>query len=185
MAAVGGVLVDAPVSGSTVVAEAGALTILVGADEAVFPGLEPVLAAMGAHVIHLGDTGTGSIMKPAVNNVIYALGNALSESLVLAERAGLDRELVYDVFAHSAVTAPMVGYRPRAYLAPEDTPAAFAMPLAGKDLGLITELAGTVGLQLTQAEANLSLYDRAIATGLGEGDMADTAVYLRRSAAPS
>ena len=36
------------------------------------------LAAMGQHVVHLGDTGTGSIVKPAVNNVIYALGNALS-----------------------------------------------------------------------------------------------------------
>ena len=105
--------------------------------------------------------------------------------MVLVERAGLDRELVYDVFEHSAVAAPMVGYRRRAYLGPEDAPAAFAMTLARKDLRLITELAGTVGLQLTQAEANLSLYDRAIATGLGEGDMADTAGYLRRSAAPS
>lgn len=143
------------------------------------------LAAMGAQVIHRGDTGTGSLVKLAVNHVTYALGNALSESLVLAERAGLDREFVYDVFEHRAVAAPMVGYRPRAYLVPEDTPAAFAMTLARKDLGVITELAATGGLQLTQAEVNLSLYDRAIATGPGEGDMADTAVYPRRSAAPS
>lgn len=185
VAAAGAVLVDAPVSGSTGAAEAGTLTILVGAPDAVFAALEPVLAGMGERVVHLGDTGAGSVMKLAVNNVIYALGNALSESLVLAERAGLDREVVYDVFEHSAISAPMVRYRRSAYLDPAGTPAAFAMTLARKDLALITGLATTVGLTVEQAEANLSVYDKAIATGLGARDMADTAVYLRSGAAGS
>lgn len=183
--AAGGTLVDAPVSGSTTVAEAGGLTILVGAPEETFQSLEPVLAAMGDRIFHLGDTGAGSVMKLAVNNVIYALGNALSESLVLAERCGLDRNVVYEVFQHSAISAPMVRYRRDAFLDPDRTPAAFAMTLARKDLELIVGLATTVGLHLEQAEANLSLYRKAIDAGLGARDMADAAVYLRRSPAGS
>jgi 3-hydroxyisobutyrate dehydrogenase len=180
--AAGGVLVDAPVSGSTAAAETGGLTILVGAPEATFRSLEPVLAAMGDRVFHLGETGTGSVVKLAVNNVVYALGNALSESLVLAERAGLDRAVIYEVFEHSAISAPMVRYRRDAFLDPERTPAAFAMTLARKDLELITGLAATLGVDVEQAEANLSLFRKAIDAGLGARDMADVAVHLRRSA---
>lgn len=179
VAAAGGVLVDAPVSGSTAAAEAGTLTILVGAPEESFARVELLLAGMGEHVFHLGGTGAGSVMKLAVNNVVYALGNALSESLVLAERAGLDRNVVYEVFEHSAIAAPMVGYRHDAFLDPEHTPAAFAMTLARKDLELITGLAASVDLEVEQAQANLSLLSRAIEAGLGEKDMADVAVYLR------
>jgi len=179
VAAAGGVLVDAPVSGSTAAAAAAGLTILVGAPAGVFPTIEPVLAAMGERVFHLGDTGAGSVMKLAVNNVIYALGNALSESLVLAERAGLERSVAYEVFEHSAIAAPMVRYRHDAFLDPEHTAAAFAMRLACKDLELITGLATNVGVEVEQARANLSLYRKAIDAGLGERDMADVAVYLR------
>ncbi|MFO7778399.1 MAG: NAD(P)-dependent oxidoreductase [Nitriliruptoraceae bacterium] len=181
VAAAGGVLIDAPVSGSTAAAEAGTLTILVGAPEEHYARIEGVLAAMGDHVFHLGDTGAGSVMKLAVNNIVYALGNALSESLVLAERAGLERRVVYEVFEHSAIAAPMVRYRHDAFLDPEHTPAAFAMYLARKDLGLITDLAASVDLEVEQAQANLSLLSRAIEAGLGEKDMADVAVYLRGS----
>jgi len=181
VAAAGGVLVDAPVSGSTAAAEAGGLTILVGAPAGVFPKIEPVLSGMGDHVFHLGDTGAGSVMKLAVNNIVYALGNALSESLVLAERAGLERRVVYEVFENSAIAAPMVRYRHDAFLDPEHTPTAFAMNLARKDLGLITDLAASVGLEVEQAQANLSLLSRAIEAGLGDKDMADVAVYLRGS----
>jgi 3-hydroxyisobutyrate dehydrogenase len=139
-----------------------------------------VLRAMGGSVHHLGDTGAGAVTKLAVNNVIYALGNALSESLVLAERAGIERERVYDVFEDSAIAAPMVGYRRQAFLDPEGTPAAFAMTLAAKDLRLITQLAASLDLPVEEAEANLSLLEGAIAAGLGDHDMADVAVHLRR-----
>jgi 3-hydroxyisobutyrate dehydrogenase len=183
--AAGGVLVDAPVSGSTAAAQAGALTVLVGATAETFGRLEALLAAMGERILHVGTTGAGSVAKLAVNNVIYALGNALSESLVLAERAGLDRDVVYDVFEHSAISAPMVRYRRDAFLDPDGTPTAFAMTLARKDLGLITELAVAVGVEVDQAVANRSVYDRAIDAGLGARDMAEVAVYLRGRAGRS
>lgn len=182
VAAAGGVLVDAPVSGSTAAAQAGRLVVMAGGPESAFRTVEPVLAAMAETVWHLGDTGTGAIAKLAVNNIVYALGNAVSESLVLAERAGLDRRQVYDVLESSAVAAPMVGYRRDAFLEPATTPPAFALSLALKDLELITGLAAALGVRTQQAAANLSLIRAAVQAGLGDRDMADVAVYLRDAA---
>jgi 3-hydroxyisobutyrate dehydrogenase-like beta-hydroxyacid dehydrogenase len=179
VASAGGVHVDAPVSGSTAAAASADLTIMVGASTEVFARVEALLGAMGGSVHHVGDTGAGAVTKLAVNNVIYALGNAIAESLVLAERVGIGRQQLYDVLEDSAVAAPMVGYRREAFLDPEGTPPAFAMTLAAKDLRLISELASSVGLPVEQAEANLSLFERAIAAGLGDHDMADVAVHLR------
>ncbi|MBY5164269.1 NAD(P)-dependent oxidoreductase [Nitriliruptoria bacterium AS10] len=178
--AAGGVLVDAPVSGSTGAAESASLTAMVGASEEAFAVVEPVLRSMASSVHHLGATGAGSVAKLAVNNVIYALGNALSESLVLAEEAGIERGRIYDVFEDSAIAAPMVGYRRDAFLDPEGTAPAFATTLAQKDLRLITELATELGVPVEQAEANLALMTRVVDDGLGDHDMADVAVHLRR-----
>lgn len=177
--AAGGSAVDAPVSGSTDAAASAGLTIMVGGPSEAVARVEPVLRSMGSRVYHLGDTGSGTVAKLAVNNIIYALGNAVSESLVLAERHGLDRATMYDVFEHSAVAAPMVGYRRQAFLHPDATPPAFAMTLASKDLGLITDLAAAVGLPVAQADANRELIDRAVLAGFGDRDMADVAVHLR------
>ena len=78
-------------------------------------------------------------MKLAVNTVIFGLNGALAEGLVLAELAGIDRALAYDVLAASAVGAPYVGYKRAAFVDPDGTPVAFSLDLAEKDLGLITD----------------------------------------------
>ena len=91
-------------------------------------------------------------MKLAVNSVIFALGQAISESLVLAERAGIERERAYEIFENSAVAAPMVKYRRDQYLHPESTAVAFAMSLARKDLLLILDLAESLGTPMQIVE---------------------------------
>ena len=73
-------------------------------------------------------------MKLAVNTVIFGLNGAVAEGLVLAEAAGVPRELAYEVIAASAVGAPYVGYKRAAFLDPAGTPVAFALDLAAKDL---------------------------------------------------
>lgn len=176
----GGVLLDAPVSGSTDAATSAGLTIMVGGPDDAVARVRPLLEAMAERIYHLGDTGAGSVAKLAVNNIIYALGTAVSESLVLAEQAGLDRAQVYDVLEHSAVAAPMIHYRHDAYLDPEGTPPAFALTLAQKDLRLIVQLAERLGVPVDQARAGLDVVTGAVDAGLGDHDMADVAVHLRR-----
>ena len=74
-------------------------------------------------------------MKLAVNTVIFGLNGALSEGLVLAELAGIDRSAAYDVFAASAIGAPYVGYKRAAFIDPDATPVAFSLDLARRTWG--------------------------------------------------
>jgi 3-hydroxyisobutyrate dehydrogenase-like beta-hydroxyacid dehydrogenase len=181
----GGVLVDAPVSGSVALCEAGTLTIMVGGETADLERVRPVLEALGSRIFHLGPLGSGATMKFAVNTVVYGLNEALSEALVLAERAGLTREAAYEVFASSAVAAPFVHYRQNAFLEPETTPVAFRLELAVKDLALILGLAAEIGHAMPQAELNARVLDDAAAAGLNALDVSAVAEYLRRNAKPN
>src|SRR5206468_12184128 len=61
------VMLDAPVSGSVLAAEAGSLAIMVGGDPAGFARVEPLLRELGQRVTHVGSNGKGLIMKLAVN----------------------------------------------------------------------------------------------------------------------
>jgi 3-hydroxyisobutyrate dehydrogenase/2-hydroxy-3-oxopropionate reductase len=176
----GGRLLDAPVSGSVSLAEQGKLTVMVGGDAGALERARPVLDALAARVFHLGPTGAGAAMKLAVNAVIFALDVALSEALVLAERAGVDREAAYDVLQASAVGAPFVGYKREAFLHPEAAPTAFSLDLAAKDLGLITALAAATGVPVAQAWTNLAVISEAAASQGGERDFALVAKHLRR-----
>jgi 3-hydroxyisobutyrate dehydrogenase/2-hydroxy-3-oxopropionate reductase len=174
-------VLDAPVSGSVALAESGQLTLMVGGDPDDLERARPVLSAYGATIFHLGPLGTGAAMKLAVNTVIFGLNQALSEGLVLAERAGIERERAYDVLAASAVGAPYVGYKRAAFLDPDGTPVAFAADLAAKDLRLIAELADAVDLPLPQATTNLAVIDAVITAGGGERDFSTVASHLRES----
>jgi 3-hydroxyisobutyrate dehydrogenase/2-hydroxy-3-oxopropionate reductase len=175
-------ILDAPVSGSVGLAESGKLTLMVGGEAADLERARPVLDALAATIFHVGPLGSGAAMKLAVNTVIFGLNEALAEGLVLAEAAGIDRALAYDVIAASAAGAPYVGYKRTAFLDPAATPVAFALDLAAKDLGLIADLAIAVDVRLPQAGVDLEVV-RAAATDLGgDRDFSTVADHLRSSA---
>jgi 3-hydroxyisobutyrate dehydrogenase-like beta-hydroxyacid dehydrogenase len=90
-------MLDAPVSGSTPVAAAGELAIMVGGDEETFEEFELVLAAMGEKISLMGEVGSGSRMKLINNLILGANMAALSEGLALGEAAGLPVEKQLEV----------------------------------------------------------------------------------------
>jgi 3-hydroxyisobutyrate dehydrogenase-like beta-hydroxyacid dehydrogenase len=179
VAAAGGALVDAPVSGSVALAERGQLTIMAGGDGDAIERARPVLDALAGRVFHLGPVGTGAAMKLSVNAVIFGLDVALSEAIVLAERSGIDRAAAWDVLEASAAGAPFVGYKRAAFLEPAATPTSFALELAEKDLRLIGALADAVELPVRQARTNLELIREAASTQGAERDFASVAEHLR------
>ncbi len=180
--AAGAGLLDAPVSGSVALAESGSLTIMVGGEATHLDIARPVLDALAKTVIHMGPLGSGAAMKLAVNALIFGLNQALAEGLVLAEAAGIDSALAYDVLTASAAGAPFVGYKRAAFLDPESTPVAFALDLAAKDLRLIADLAREVGVPIPQATTNLEAIAAASVGGRGGRDFSAVAVHLRERA---
>lgn len=177
----GATLLDAPVSGSVSVVEQGELTFMVGGDPAALERVRPVLDVLSARVFHMGGQGSGATMKLVVNSVICALNHGLSEALVLAEKAGLARETVYDVFATSAVAAPFVHYKRSAFEHPEDTPVAFRLDLLAKDGALIAELADRSGARMDQLTASREVINEALKAGYGDRDLSALADFLRRA----
>jgi 3-hydroxyisobutyrate dehydrogenase-like beta-hydroxyacid dehydrogenase len=174
--------VDCPVSGSVSTVEAGGLTVMAGGDPEVIDQVEPVLDAIAKRVIRVGARGAGAACKLAVNGLVHGLNLALAEALVLAERAGVDRSIAYEVFASGVGGAPFVQYKREAYERPEDATVAFSLDLVSKDLELITSLADRVGAPMAQAEIGLEIVGKALAAGMGDDDMSALAVYLRDGA---
>lgn len=177
--AAGAGILDAPVSGSVTLAESGQLTIMAGGEASDLERVRPVFDQLAKQVFHMGALGSGAVMKLAVNGIVFALNNALSEALVLAELGGIERDLAYEVIASSAVAAPFVGYKRGAFLDPAGTPVAFSLDLAAKDLRLITALANELGVSIEQGHVNHALIRAAAERMGGDRDFAAVASYLR------
>lgn len=180
---VGAGFLDCPVSGSVSTVEAGALTVMAGGDPEMIARVEPLLSSIAARVIRVGGRGSGAACKLAVNGLLHGLNIALSEALVLAEKAGVDRAIAYEVFASGAAGAPFVQYKRAAYEHPEDAVVAFSLDLVEKDLQLITGLAERVGAPMDQAGVDLAIVRSAIESGLGDRDLSAVAVHLRGAGA--
>lgn len=174
--------VEAPVSGSTKAATEATLTILLGAEPEDVASSMLILRELSAKVVHLGPPGTASLAKLAINNLIYGINQCLAESLVLAERGGLDRVQIYDAFLASAAAAPVMSYRRDAFLDPDGVETTFTLALAEKDLRLTTELADELRSPMPQAQLNRRLARQAMSAGLADRDVSIVAEYLRATA---
>lgn len=160
-------MLDAPVSGSTALAEQGTLSIMVGGDEAVHDRVRDILLAMGSRTTHVGPNGAAAAMKLAVNIVIGVTMQVLAESMVLAEQAGIAPETAIEVLSNSAVASPFLKYKAAQLLQPLG-PAAFTTDMMQKDFTLALAMARDVGVPLpTTAVANEVI---TMARGMGFGD---------------
>jgi len=175
----GATLLDTPVSGSVSTVESGTLVVMVGGDQAALDRARPVLDAFAKSVFHLGDIGAGATMKLVVNSLVHSLNISISEALVRAEKAGLDRETVYDIFEAGAAGAPYVKYKREAFLRPGELPVAFSLALVAKDQELIHDLAEQTEARMDQAEASRRLVAEAVSAGMAERDISDVAEFLR------
>jgi 3-hydroxyisobutyrate dehydrogenase-like beta-hydroxyacid dehydrogenase len=176
-------MLDAPVSGSVTVAEAGGLVAMVGGPAEALERARPVLEAMTKAHFHLGGAGAGAAMKLAVNVMIASQTVAISEALNLAEAAGIERADAYEVIAAGALASPFVDYKKAAFLDPDGTPPAFALDLMRKDLKLALEQGEAAGLPLLGASAVSEAVTVAAGLEGGDQDLVRVADALRRIAA--
>lgn len=164
-------MLDAPVSGSVVTLEQGALSIMVAGDRAAFERVAPILRDIGPTLTYLGANGLAVTMKIAVNLSLPVQLLALAEGLLLAEKSGIPREAALQAMLQSVIASPLLKYRgPFVLRMPEE--AWFDVNMMQKDLLLAQELGRAVGVPLpTVAIANQWL-TAARALGLGHEDFA-------------
>lgn len=170
----GRTFVDAPVSGGTVGATGGTLTIMASAEKSVFDRSEPLLTAMGSNLYYLGGKpGQGAAMK-TVNQLLAGIHiAAAAEGMALAERAGIDPALALEILSGSAASSWMLKNRgPR--MVADDGQVTSAVDIFVKDLGLVLDAgrAAKIGLPLSAAAHQLFI----AASGMGLGGRDDSQV---------
>ncbi len=167
----GAAYVDAPVSGGTIGAEGGTLTIMVGGHDEAVARAKPVLSVFGSGITHVGGIGAGQVAK-AANQVIVGLNiGAVAEALALAKAAGVDparvREALRGGFADSRILEIHGQRMVEGNFAPGGK-----CTTQRKDMHQALEFAATLDLDLPATALSRDLYDRLIASGDGDLDHA-------------
>src|SRR5947209_1519217 len=171
---------DAPVTGSRTQAAAGQLSFLVGGTEAAVAKATPVLQAMSKEVIHVGPVGSGAKLK-LINNFLCGVQVAsLAEGLTWIERSGLDRTKALQVLKSGAPGSPLLNAI-SARMESQNYEVNFLLRLMEKDLNYAEQAAGRTGVDLRTAQVARSLFQQAVAAGLGEKDMSAVIEPLRES----
>jgi 3-hydroxyisobutyrate dehydrogenase-like beta-hydroxyacid dehydrogenase len=176
--AAGATMLDAPVSGSVPQARAGSLTIMVGGDPDGYDRIEPVLMELGTPR-YIGTNGQGLVLKLAINISLAVQMLALSEGVLLADRAGVDPRLALDVMTGSAIGSPMLKARAPLVLDPP-AEAWFTLGLVQKDVELARDLADTLGVPLPTAERADEVLGLARTFGYQDRDLAALFQVLER-----
>jgi len=171
VAARGGALLDAPVSGSPATLEAGQLSFMVGGDPAVLDRARPFLLAIGPTITHVGPAGLAKSMKIAVNQGLAVQMLAFSEAVLLAEKAGIDRERAVEVLLKSVVASPMVKYR-GPFVLGMPAEAWFDVDMIQKDLRLALDMARASGVTMPTVSLTHELLTAARSLGLAKYDFA-------------
>jgi 3-hydroxyisobutyrate dehydrogenase len=171
-------LLDAPVTGSRMQAEAGQLSFLVGGSDAALERATPVLKAMSKEIVHLGPVGSGAKMK-LINNFLCGVQIAsLAEGLTWIERSGLDREKALSILKSGAPGSPLLG-AVSSRMASQNYAVNFLLSLMSKDLLYAQSEAASLNVDLKTAEVARGLFETAIAQGFGDKDMSSVIEPLR------
>ena len=169
---------DAPVSGGDLGARNATLAIMVGGDEEAFQALLPVFQVMGKTISYFGKAGSGQYTKMANQIAIAAGMMAVAESLVYAEKMGLDANKVLETIETGAAGSWSLSNLGRRMLKGDDKPGFYIKHFI-KDMRIAIETAHEAGLNLPGLEKAKELYDQLAAQGLeNKGTQAIIQWYL-------
>ncbi len=167
----GGDYIDAPVSGGTIGAEGGSLTIMAGGTGDAMKKTQPLFDVLGKSTTHVGPVSTGQVAK-AANQVIVGLNiGAVAEALVLAKKAGADPARVREALAGGFADSRILEVHGLRMIENTFTPGG-KCTTQRKDLSQALELAQELGFELPATALNMALYDIVIEAGHGELDHA-------------
>ena len=160
---------DAPVARTRAAAEAGTLSIMVGAAENIYARLEPLLRHMGEDVTHCGDVGAGQIVKLMNNMVLFQTVSALAEALHIARRSGVDDQVLLETLAKGSADSFALRNHGMKALLPEIFPtSAFSARYALKDNDYALALAAAAGVSADGAELVARRLQESINAGYGD-----------------
>jgi 3-hydroxyisobutyrate dehydrogenase-like beta-hydroxyacid dehydrogenase len=171
-------VLDAPVSGTTSVAEQGQLIIFVGGDQSVYDRCKPILDVLGKTSFYMGSAGSGATMKLCANTMLGLGMVALAEAVALGLKAGLRRERLLEVLGGTAVISPSQRSKLENVLKGEYPPA-FPLRLMHKDFRLILDAAEDLSAAMPITAAAEQVYAVEVARQSAAGHDEDFSSVVR------
>ena len=176
---------DAPVSGGTLGAEKGTLTIMVGSSQEAFERARPILSALGTNIYHCGPIGTGAVAKLSNNWIYLASMLTVVQAARMAQRAKLDEATTHEIWLKS--TGDCVAARTRVPFrnVVENNPVdheyrpGYPIEHALKDLKLIESSAKELGVSTLGMPEVIAVYAQAVQQGLAKQDISAIAEVIR------
>lgn len=169
--ALGARMLDAPVSGTSVTVDEGKASLMVGGDPEAFERAKPVLDAIAPVVQRVGENGQAVLLKIAINLSLHVQMVAFSEGLLLAEKAGIDREVAVDAMLNSVIASPMLKYRGPLVLGHPDE-VWFDCNMMQKDMLLALEAGRELDVPMPTTSITNELLTAARGMGLDRYDFA-------------
>jgi 2-hydroxy-3-oxopropionate reductase len=163
-AEVGAVFLDAPVSGGEFGAKEGTLSIMVGGPTDTLNRALVVLAAMGTHIVHVGDVGAGMVAKACNQLVVGSNIQAVAEALALASAVGLDAAKVRDALLGGFAWSRVLEVHGLRMLNHDFTPGA-RVAIHNKDARIILDTAERAGVDLPGFRPVADAFGRLISRG--------------------
>ena len=174
-------MIDAPVSGGEPKAIDGTMSVMVGGDKEVFDACYDVMDAMAGSVVYTGEIGAGNITKLA-NQTIVALNiAAMSEAYILATKAGVDPELVYQAIRGGLAGSTLLDAKSNMVMDRNFKPG-FRIDLHIKDLGNVLDTAHGVGAPLPLTAAVMEMMQAIKLDGCGTEDHSSLVKYYEKLA---
>ena len=162
-------MLDAPVSGGDIGARNATLSIMVGGEVETFSDCLPIFEQLGKRIIHIGPSGTGQIAKAANQIMVAAQMVAMSELLVLAQKAGADPAKVVEAIKGGAAQCWTLDNKPPRLFKGNRAPG-FKASMQYKDLNIVMDMARAFGVPLPATAVNTQLFNALITAGRGDQD---------------
>lgn len=168
VAAAGGAYLDAPLGRTPSHGREGKLNIMGSGDKAAYDKVKPVLDHLGENVFHLGALGSGHTIKLINNFFAMTTANAMSEAFAMADKAGIDRQNLYDVMSAGPVHSGMMDFIKAYAIDGNPEMLAFAIKNAAKDVGYYVGMSEDLGSPSVMARCAHKALGEAVDAGDGE-----------------
>lgn len=169
LAAKGARWIDAPIARTRQAAQDGTLSVMVGATDAQFAQVEPLIRHFATDVTLCGGTGAGQVTKILNNMVLFETVNALAEAAAIARRSGVAPKLLLETLSKGSADSFALRNHGMKAIVPGEFPLrAFSTEYALKDLSYALDLASQVGVNPRGAALVGEIFHEAIDAGTGD-----------------
>jgi 3-hydroxyisobutyrate dehydrogenase-like beta-hydroxyacid dehydrogenase len=168
-AARGATFIDTPIARTRAAAEAGTLSVMVGADAASFGRVRPLIETFAEEITLCGPVGSGQVLKILNNMILFHNVCVLAEAKKIGEHAGVDSTVLFETLAKgSADSFALRNHGIKAVLKDDFPLKAFSVRYARKDLGYARQLAKSAGIDGQSSQKIDALFAQAIEAGDGD-----------------